>query len=158
MLDRKSATTASRSIASYGKGDIALNILTANDYYPCDIEFRVRKCVDLSLRERVERLMDGITNTWVLTYETWTDGLNHNVLYIPDKEAAVNTLGKMFRIPHLWDIVRWIKKDGACYNMLILLCSDKPSLEGCPFLKGRKLSPKEGQYIHDAFIMAYGEY
>lgn len=148
MLDNKS-----KLIACYGKGDIVLNIHTDNDYYPCDIEFRVSKCADLSLRERVERLMNGITDVWVLTHE----GQN-NVLYIPDLEAAVNTLGKMFRIPHLWEIVHWINKDGRYSNILCLLCSDEPSLIDCPFLRNRKLSKREAQYICDAFRVVYGEY
>lgn len=143
----------SRLIACYGKGDIVLNIQTDNDYYPCNIEFRVKKVADLSLRERVERLMAGTTNEWVLTHE----GQN-NILYIPDKEAAANTLGKMFRIPHLWEIVHWARNQGAYYKWSYDLWFYKPNLEDCPFLKGRKLSRKEEQYIYDAFILVYGEY
>ena len=148
MLDKKS-----KLIACYGKGDMVLNIHTENDYYPCDIEFRVSKCADLSLRERVDRLMNGMTDVWVLTHE----GQN-NVLYIPDIEDAINTLGKLFRIPHLWDIIQWIKQDGSCHNILCLLCSDESNLGDCPFLRNRKLSKKEAQYICDAFRVAYGAY
>jgi hypothetical protein len=153
MLDKKS-----KLIACYGKGDIVLNIHTENDYYPCDIEFRVSKCADLSLRERVERLMNGITDVWVLSHGQWRSGAEYNELYIPDKEAAVNTLGKMFRIPHLWDIVQWIRKKGAYYKWSYDLCFNEPNLEECPFLRGRKVSHKEEQQIYEAFILVYGEY
>lgn len=153
MLDKKS-----KLIACYGKGDIVLNIHTENDYYPCDIEFRVSKCIDLSLRERVERLMNGITDVWVLSNGKRKNGEEYNELYIPDIEDAINTLGKLFRIPHLWDIIQWIKQDGSCHNILCLLCSDEPNLGDCPFLRNRKLSKKEAQYICDAFRVAYGAY
>lgn len=146
-------------------GDSILGIVTWGKYenwLHC-IEIGFKDVPDLSVEDRVKRLMRGITNDWELVQRKHI-GCYDIVIY--DCYDAVKVLGKLFRIKNLDKVVKWMEEHGAySYDDMIVdlrqvwdLSDVPPSLWnkdkliGCPYIS--TISDATYRWIADAFFMA----
>lgn len=147
-----------------GKGDNVLGIVTrgkCGDQLNC-IEIDFKDVPDISVEDRVKRLMRGITTDWCLHQRS------HIFCYdivIHDCYDAVKVLGRLFRIKNLDKIIEWMEEHGAyCYNDTIVDTRhvwDIPDLSrslwnrdkliGCPYIS--TISDITYRWITDAFFM-----
>lgn len=143
-----------------------LGILTFGKYddlLHC-IEIGFKDVPDLSVEDRVKRLMRGITNDWELFQRKHISCYD---IVIPDCYDAVKVLGKLFRVKNLDKIVKWMEEHGAyCYGDNIVDISSKRiwdlydlahslwtkhNLIGCPYIS--TISDTTYRWIKDAFFM-----
>lgn len=142
-------------------GDSILGIVTWGKYenrLHC-IEVGFKDVPDLSVEDRVKRLMRGITNDWELIHRK---PIGCYDIVIHDCYDAVKVLGKLFRVKNLDKIVKWMEEHGAYFAGDVLWDSRKfetattvadclwtENLENCPYISHR-LSKTEKRWIDDA--------
>jgi hypothetical protein len=149
-------------------GDSILGIVTLGKYdnrlHCVDIGFK--DVPDLSVEDRVKRLMRGITNDWELIQRKHISCYD---IVIYNCYDAVKVLGKLFR-ENLDKIVKWMEEHGAyCYDDNIVDISSKgiwdlddlarslwtkDKFKGCPYIS--TISDTTYRWIKDAFFMVCG--
>lgn len=144
-------------------GDSILGIVTWGKYenrLHC-IEIGFKDVPDLSVEDRVKRLMRGVTNDWELVQRK---PIGCYDIVINDCYDAVKVLGKLFRVKNLDKIVKWMEEHGAySYGDTIVDmrkfetattiadCLWTDNLEDCPYIS--TISDTTHRWITDAFFM-----
>lgn len=145
-------------------GDSILGIVTWGKYdnrLRC-VEIGFKDVPDLSVEDRVKRLMRGITNDWELVQRKHIGCYD---IVIHDCYDAVKVLGKLFRVKDLDKIVKWMEEHGArseddiiFETRKILDLGDvatafwsKDSFKDCPYIS--TISDTTYHWIKDAFFM-----
>lgn len=144
-------------VSRWGIGKWTLRIEFESDLSERAIEFAFSLCSDITITQRVEKLMKIVPGTpYTLHFNSKE---NKVILWIAYQDEAVRVISHLLRLRNAENIINWVYKFGSRFqdekDFFEREKDFKEILKDCPYLRGASLSKKEYLKILDLYRVRY---